>query len=195
MTTPATDVPDINLDRFRDYLCVLARGQIGEHVRGKVDASDIVQQTLLSAHRHQATYRGNNDAQLAGWLRTILGNTLNMALRSLGREKRDVQRERSLQDAIEASSARLEQFLVAEQSSPSQRLRNHEDLLHLAHALTDLSDGQREAVLLRHCQGLSVVETAQRMGISAPTVVGLLKRGTRKLREYLEAKAAQSTNA
>ena len=45
-------------ERFRNYLCVLARVQIGRRLQGKVDASDLVQETFLEAYRDFGQFRG-----------------------------------------------------------------------------------------------------------------------------------------
>src|SRR5437764_13707204 len=107
------------LERFRPYLLLLARLQLREQFRGKLDPSDVVQQTLLEAHRKRDQFRGHSPAELAGWLRQLLACTLADALRALGRAKRDAARERSLEAAREQSSARLGDWLAAEQPSPS----------------------------------------------------------------------------
>ena len=116
-----TDSGGAALERFREYLRLLARVHIGEHLQAKLDPSDIVQDTLLEAYRKRAQFRGHTDAELAGWLRQLLACTLADAVRALGRAKRDVTRERSLEASIEQSSARIEAWLAADQSSPSQR--------------------------------------------------------------------------
>ena len=85
---------DLPLERFRTYLVLLARLHLAD--RPKLDASDVVQQTLLEAHRKRAQYRGATDAELAGWLRRMLACELADALRGLGRAKRDVARERAV---------------------------------------------------------------------------------------------------
>ena len=56
------------LERYRSYLHLLARTQLDGRLRGKFDASDIVQQTLLKAHASLAQFRGQGPAELAGWL-------------------------------------------------------------------------------------------------------------------------------
>jgi RNA polymerase sigma-70 factor (ECF subfamily) len=103
----------------------------------------------------------------------------------LGRAKRDVGRERSLEKAIDQSSKRIEAWLVAEQSSPSQQAMRHEDAARLADALAKLPEAQREALTLRYCLGWSLAEISTHLGRTPAAISGLLKRGARQLREQL----------
>src|SRR6516165_8430140 len=91
------------LERYRDYLHLLARLQLGSRMQKHLDASDVVQQTFLEAQKQFAQFRGRSEAELAAWLRQILAHNLADALRALGRAKRDVNRERSLEAALEES--------------------------------------------------------------------------------------------
>jgi RNA polymerase sigma-70 factor (ECF subfamily) len=87
--------------------------------------------------------------------------------------------------SVEETSLRLEAWLAAEDLSPSQRLLRNERLLVLAEAMALLPEDQRQALELRHLEGLSVVAVAQRMSRSTPSVAGLLHRGLKCLRETL----------
>jgi RNA polymerase sigma-70 factor (ECF subfamily) len=165
---------------------MLARMQLDPGVGGKLDASDVVQQTMLEAHRQQAQFRGRTEGELVAWLRQILAHNLADALRGLGRAKRDVARERSIDQALEQSSARLEAWLAAEQSSPSQQAMRKERMLLLADALEKLPEGQRQAIELHYWQGWSLSEIAARLGRSTPAVAGLLQRGLKQLRQLLQ---------
>jgi RNA polymerase sigma-70 factor (ECF subfamily) len=174
------------LERFREYLCLLARMRLDPQLQGKLDASDVVQQTLLEAYKARQQFRGRTDAEYAAWLRQILARNLSNALRDFGRARRDVSRERSLEAAIDQSSARLEAWLAAEQSSPSQRADKNEQVLRLAEALAAVPTDQRTVLELRHLQGWSLAEIARHMRRSSAAVAGLLHRGLKTLRERLE---------
>jgi RNA polymerase sigma-70 factor (ECF subfamily) len=173
------------LERYRDYLQLLARLHLAPQLRGKLDASDLVQQTLLQAHQHQEQFRGQSQAELAAWLRTILANNLAAAGRRFGRQQRDVALERSLDADLEASSSRLEAWLADERSSPLEQAIRQEQLLHLAGALAQLPEDQQKAVELHHLKGCTLPEVAQEMQRSKEAVAGLLFRGIKKLRRLL----------
>jgi RNA polymerase sigma-70 factor (ECF subfamily) len=183
---PEAAAPAQALDRFRAYLALLARTQLDGRLRDKLDPSDVVQQTLLEAHQKRAQFRGSSEGEMAAWLRQMLAHNLADALRALTRARRDVARERSLEAALEESSARLHAWLAAEQSSPSQRAIQQEDSMRLAEALTRLPEPQREAVTLHHLQGWTLADLARHLGRSEPAVAGLLHRGLKKLRELMQ---------
>ena len=164
---------------------MLAELQLGRGADAMIEPSDIVQQTLLDAHRDRAQFRGRTEAEMAAWLRRLLSCNLVDAARARGRAKRDAGRERSLQAAIDASSARLESWLAAEQSSPSERAERNETILRLVDALATLPEANRQALVMRHCQGLSLAEISARLGRTPPAVAGLLKRGLAELRNLL----------
>jgi RNA polymerase sigma-70 factor, ECF subfamily len=173
------------LERYRSYLMLLAEARLDRRLQGKLDPSDLVQQTLLNAHQGWAQFRGTSDAELAAWLRQILARTLLGCVRDFHRAKRDVGRERSLQAALDESSARLEVWLAAEQSTPSQQALRVEQVLQVAEAIARLPEGQRQAVVLYYWQGCSLAEIAAGLGRSVPAVAGLLHRGLKQLGQRL----------
>jgi len=157
MDDPA-EAPGPALDAYRAYLRLLARLHLDPRLRGKLDPSDVVQQTLLQAHRAGQQFRGG-PAELARWLRQILARNLAMAVRDFARGKRDLAREHSLEQALAESSSRLEAGLAAEQSSPSRRAERNEQALGLAAALEQM----REALVLQHWQGWSLARIGEHL--------------------------------
>lgn len=171
-----TREPGRPLEQFRDYLSLLARLQMGADLRGQLDTSDLVQQTLLKAHENRDQFRGTTDAERAAWLRAILANQVRDAYRRLGQVSAR---------SVEETSLRLEGWLASEELSASQRAERNERLLALATAMARLPEDQRTALELHHLEGLSVVAVARRMGRSTSSVAGLLHRGLKSLRETL----------
>ena len=138
------DTDESAVERCRPYLRLLARARLDPLLRGKLDASDVVQQTLLEAHQGRDHFRGHTTAELAAWLRQILARNLANAVRDLRRDKRDVTRERSLEAALEHSASALEAWLADEQSSPSRKADRQERAVRVAEAL-DQSAGRTSA--------------------------------------------------
>lgn len=182
---PVNPEPGRVLEPFRKYLRVLAHVHLDARLRGKLDPSDVVQQTLLRACAGFDQLRGREPGVVAAWLRKTLARTLSDAVRDLERAKRDLARERSLEEALERSSARLEGWLAADQSSPSERADRNERLLRLADALGALPDDTREAVVLKHCRDWTLAEIADHLGRTPGAVASLLHRGLKQLRELL----------
>lgn len=173
------------LEGFRAYLGLMARLQLDGRAKAKLSASDLVQQTLLEAMQKPGQFRGTSEGELAAWLRKALGHNLADALRALRREKRDERLERSLDQAMKESSARLEAWLAAEQRTPSSRVSRDEQALRLADALQKLPGAQAEAVVQHHLQGRTLAQIAGSLERSEPAVAGLIHRGLVGLRELL----------
>jgi RNA polymerase sigma-70 factor (ECF subfamily) len=175
--TPQVEAFGRLLEQQGGHLLRLARCRLPQAARARLDPADIVQETLLRAHRCWDQFRGDpaNEPQLCGWLRTILTNVLAEALRRIGGRPGEV----------EESSRILEKFLAVDHSTPSQRAARAEQLARLATALVELPEDQRQAVQLHHLEGHALAEVGRRMGRSKEAVAGLLFRGLRRLRDRL----------
>ncbi|MGQ0637681.1 MAG: sigma-70 family RNA polymerase sigma factor [Planctomycetaceae bacterium] len=182
---PGAINPEFCVEKYRSYLCLLARQELRFGLRGKLDASDIVQDTLLRAHTNREKFRGQSEAERIGWLRAILLNELAGAMRQFARQCRDIELERSLEQRMSQSSVRLADWMAADLSSPSQNAGQSEEFLRLALALADLPHEQREAIELHYLNGIPFAEIATLMGKSKPSVAGLIFRGVRSLRKRL----------
>jgi RNA polymerase sigma-70 factor (ECF subfamily) len=177
------ELKSMDFEHYRAYLHLLARVGLDPRLRGKLDPSDVVQETLAKAHASEQQLRGRDRAQIAAWLRRILVNHMAGEVRRFFHaEKRNVALERSLAAYLDQSSARLEIMLAAEESSPSQRAARHEQLNALAIALTQLPEDQRRALELHYLCGWPLAEIAAELGRSESAVGGLLRRGLKKLR-------------
>ncbi|MHC4180732.1 MAG: sigma factor, partial [Planctomycetota bacterium] len=126
------------LETYRHYLRLLARLQVGRRLQGKVDASDLVQETFLQAHRSFEGFRGTAEAELLQWLRSILVSKLAKLVRHFfNTQRRDVRLERELDEELDRSS-QVAQVLVCSQSSPSRKATRREEAVLVADALAQL---------------------------------------------------------
>jgi len=175
------------LERYRSYLSLLARVQIGRRMQGKLDVADVVQETCLEAHRGVGQFRGSTETQFLAWLRQILvGILANQVRRYFGTKRRDVRLERELQDDLSRSSACLGSGLIAPQSSPSSQASRREQAVLLADAMEELPRDYREVIILRQLEGLSFPQVALRMGRTEDSVKNLWARALIRLRRLLE---------
>jgi RNA polymerase sigma-70 factor (ECF subfamily) len=171
------------LEAHRDYLTILARMQIGQRLQGKVDPTDVVQETFLHAVRDAAQFRGSSDKELAGWLRQILAARLaDLVRRYCGTRGRDVRLEQALQVELDQSSQLLDRGLVSRLSSPSHQAARHEQATWLAQALERLPTAYHDVLVLHHLQECDFPEVARRLGRSVEAVKKLWARALARLR-------------
>jgi RNA polymerase sigma-70 factor (ECF subfamily) len=177
--------PGLYWERYRESLHLLARLQFPARLRTKLDASDVIQETLLEAHQAQDRLASFDEPGRAAYLRRILAHNLADLARRYDAEARDVARERPLEARLNESSARIAGWLAADQSSPSQQAARDEKQIALANALAQVPADQGVAVELRYLQGCSVAEIGAVLDLSETAVGGLLRRGLKRLKEQL----------
>jgi RNA polymerase sigma-70 factor, ECF subfamily len=176
------------LERYRPYLTLLARLEVGRRLRGKADEADVVQDTFVEAARQFSRFRGNSEPELTAWLRRILAGCLAvLARRYFGTHARDVRLEQDLADDLDRSSAVLDRGLTDRGSSPSHRASRREQAVLLADALERLPAHYREVIVLHSLEGLTFAEVGLRMGRTPVAVERLWSRALPQLRRALEA--------
>lgn len=172
------------LETYRNYLRLLARLEIGKRLQGKLDASDLVQETFLEANRNFDKFRGHDEPQFAYWLRQILAaKVANLVRHYFGTQARDLHLEEQLAADLDNSSRMLGQELMGSMTSPSVRAVRREQAVVLADALQRLPEDYREVIVLRHLEGLTFPEVARRMERSQDSVEKLWLRGLARLRQ------------
>ena len=174
------------LELYRNYLRLLARIEIGQRLQAKLDASDLVQETLLEAHRNFNKFQGVSEPQFLRWLRQIMAaNLANLLRRYFGTQGRDIRLERDLAVHLDQSSQFVDQGLIDRETSPSQQAARREQAVLLADALERLPQDYREVIILRHFEGLPFPEVSRRMDRSLDSVEKLWVRGLARLRHEM----------
>ncbi len=174
------------LSQYHNYLRLMARALVGTTLKLRLDASDLVQEACLEAHRDFAKFAGGTEAELLAWLRRILARNLADSARYQNAEMRDHRRARSLESMLERSSLAVQDALAATATTASAVAAQRERAVLLADALEDLPSDYRDVVILRNLEGLKFSDVAARMGRSSGAVRMLWARAIEKLSETLE---------
>jgi RNA polymerase sigma-70 factor, ECF subfamily len=177
------------LELYRNYLRLMARSLIHRPLQVRLDASDLVQETFLKAHREFRQFLGSGERELVAWLRQILVRTLsNQAKHHLARG-RDQRRQESLDVLLDRSSLAIQEQLADSVASPSAHAVRREQAVLLADALARLPADYREVFILRNLEQVPVDEIAARMGRSPNAVRKLWSRAMVALKQALEAES------
>lgn len=145
---------------------------------GREDAADIAAEAFLRAYAALRAYppERRGQLQLRPWLLTIVLNLVRNEARSAGR--------RPAQVGLEAWDP------VADgRESPEEHAQRHDGQSRLGALLSELSDTQRTAVVLRHVVGLPYAEMAVVMGCPEGTAKSHVARGLDRLRTLLPEEA------
>ena len=156
------------LQLYRNYLTILAVTQINPRLRRRMAPSDLVQETMVAAHRDFEKFRGVSEREFLAWLRQILINCLHHAIEvHLKAKKRDLRCEVSIEQvsaAFDKSIVNFANVLADRGPSPSALVGQRERSVALADQLAKLKPHYRDVLVLRTLQGLPFEEVAVRMG-------------------------------
>ncbi|MEM1069529.1 MAG: sigma-70 family RNA polymerase sigma factor [Planctomycetota bacterium] len=178
------------LQLYRNYLSVLATTQLDRRLWRRFSTSDLVQETMLAAHRDFGQFRGNSEGELLAWLRQILVNCLSHEVeKNIHAQKRDMRREVDMDQIakkIDDSMARMSNLIADDAASPSRIVGQRELADELANQLNRLKPSYREVIVLRNLQGESFQEIADRMGIKSGAARMLWTRAIAQFKEVCD---------
>ncbi|MBC8352206.1 MAG: sigma-70 family RNA polymerase sigma factor [Planctomycetes bacterium] len=171
------------LQDCRAYLLLIANQELESGLVPKAGASDLVQESMLSAQRCIGDFRGKSRDELLAWLRGILLNDIKETRRRFRTAGRDVFREQG----IDVGSVRLRaEQVAAAHATPATDAIAHEEADRLQAALDCLASDDREVIMLRNWQQLSFVDIGKRMGRSTEAARKLWSRAIIRLQDELE---------
>ena len=176
------------LARHRDRLRKMVACRFDRRLAARVDPSDVVQDVLTEANKKLDIYLRNRPLPFYPWLRHLAWERLALLHRRHVRaKKRSVNMEDpDILRLPDDSAAELAGRLVSSASSPSQRLLRHELLQRMQKALMRLPERDREVLVLRHLEQLSVAQTAAILSISPGAVKVRHLRALQRLRTKLD---------
>jgi len=181
-----TDARDRLFEACRSYLGMIARAQVETWIQAKVDASDLVQQTMLEAYRDFQRFSGDSEGEWLGWLRKILRHNAADFVRHFKlTEKRAANREVRFADPGDSLAVGAPEP-SADVGTPSQEMMRLDDRVRVSQAIDKLPEDYREVIQLRNVHKLSFNEIAEQMDRTRPAVQMLWMRALKKLQSVLE---------
>ena len=186
MNNPApSDDFDRLVEPHRDYLHRLSDG-LDARLRSKFDPEDVVQETMLRAHKNFHTLREPEEPHVArAWLKTILTHYLIELHEKFTTDKRNIELERSITADVDQSAAGMESSLTSGDTTPSRAAMRNERSSRMMNVLSGLPERQREVVVKFYFNRVSIQEIARLMDCTPAAAGGLLQRGLASLREFL----------
>ncbi|MBW3540836.1 MAG: sigma-70 family RNA polymerase sigma factor [Planctomycetes bacterium] len=168
---------------YDKYLLMIAHRELPGELRGKLDASDLVQETFLEARRKFGEFRGASEREWRGWLRQILVNELGAAIRQYqtGKRRRTLEISLSKADSDDAHSEP-----VLDEETPSHVMSATERAAAVQQALAALPESYRKVIELRHSQKLSFREIGDQIRCSDEAARKLWTRAIQQLRQALK---------
>jgi RNA polymerase sigma-70 factor (ECF subfamily) len=173
------------LELYRNYLRFVARALIGQALRVRFDASDLIQETFLKAGREFSHFLGSTEPELTSWLRQILVRTLANHAKHHRRQVRNYQRHESLEAMLDRSSAAVHEALAAPVETPSQHAVRREMAVLLADAVEALPAHYREVFIMRNVEHIPFDQIAVRMERSTGATRVLWIRAMNRLSHLL----------
>src|SRR5262245_37506953 len=179
-----TDAARILFDRHAASLRAQVRKKLPNELRAKVGASDVLQEAYLAAFLRITRFEDRGDGSFARWLRGILDHKLlDGARRQVEGQKRAAGRETRIRTRDERP------HLAARRASPSAEVAAAEDAARLREVIDSLAPDHAAVLRHVHLDGLTLVDTAARMGRSADAIEKLYGRALARLSERVRGRA------
>ncbi len=172
------------LEIYRKYLWTIAKSGIDHQLAAKVSPLDVVQDTLVKAHKEFASFKSTTVEELTAWLRKILLNRLSdLRSRFLDTQRRQVSREISIQDLDSRSF--MDQLATNDQHEARELVAQWDEKQRIQSMIPRLPPHYRQVIVWRSLEGLPFAEVANRLGMEEKRTRALWLRAVSKLREIL----------
>ena len=171
-------------DRLRRMVAL----RMDRRLQGRIDPSDVIQETYLEASNRLAEYLRDPSMPFFLWLRFLAGQKLvTLHRHHLGVQMRAAGQEVALcrGPLPEASSAALAAHLLGHDTRASEAAIRAELKIRVQDGLNSMDPLDREVLALRHFEQLSRAEIAQVLGVSENAAGKRYIRALERLKQIL----------
>ena len=179
---------DALLERYRGSLNRMVASRLDRRLASRVDASDVVQETLMVAARQMDDYLRDRPISFLGWLRQLAADRVVDSHRHhLGSQRRSVHRESQAPEYDDQSMGVLVRRLIGNDTSPSNHLARQERIERVTVALAALKPNDRDVLAMHFLEHLSATEIAEALGIQEKAVRSRIFKALDRFRRQMEA--------
>lgn len=169
---------------YRDKLKRIVAFRMDMRLQGRIDPSDVIQETFLEAWQRLPAFVSKPDVPFFVWLRALAQQRLGMLRREhLERDKRTVMKEVPIRQ--DDSSSAIAIAILDKAVSPSEAVQQHELFLKVQAKLEEMEPMDREVLALRHFEQLTNLETANVLGLTEPAASQRYARALKRLKTII----------
>lgn len=172
------------VERYQNRIFAMVVGM----VRDEAEARDLVQNAFIKAYQSLDTFR--LDSSFYTWLYRI---AMNLAIDSCRKRRR--RKTGSFDEAVAARDEDGEMLELHHTDGPAEALQRKELRQRIFAAMEELTEEQREVLLLREVEGLSYAEISESMGIPEGTVMSRLFYARKKMQGLLRETGSTPSGA
>ncbi len=172
------------VERVRGRLEVWISLRLGPALRARVSEEDVLQETLLEAHRSLADFSDTGPGSFRRWIFSVAENRIRDLNKFHSRQRRDMARDQAKAQRTAEETTLLER-LAAGRTSPASHAHRAEMVGRLVRRIEELEEPLRDVVVQRAIEERTVREIAESLGKPATTVQALFARGLKSLRDEL----------
>ena len=183
-----------DFESFRPKLTALAAKHLNPVLARRLSPEDVVQETFAAALMREDFFKREPEVPLYFKLRTILFQTMvDLERRHLAAQKRDAYKDVDVpgRDPEDTSAGDLDWDMFAgTMTAPNSFLARKDRHALLRQAIGELSENDRQIIILRHFDDMDNAECARALGIEPKAAsiryVRALERLQKKLVQYTE---------
>jgi RNA polymerase sigma-70 factor (ECF subfamily) len=176
------------LGQHRQRLVRMVATRLDRRLMARVDPSDVVQEALADAAANLDAYLRDRPLPFYPWLRGFaLDRLMKLHRHHIKSRKRSVTRE-EVWSMPDESAQHLANRLLARGTNPVGRLIREELRDRIRAALAKMAESDREVLVMRNLEHLSIAEIAAVLAISEGAVKVRHLRALRRLKGLLEEK-------
>ncbi|MBF0107543.1 MAG: sigma-70 family RNA polymerase sigma factor [Deltaproteobacteria bacterium] len=176
---------DLLLERYMGRVLKIVRMRLGAHLRQKTESMDIVQEVMIRALNGFETFEPKDEAAFLHWISKLVSNEIRDLADYHQAQKRDLNKEHKKAKDQDPSRSVISNLPAKSMYRPSFQVQLKQEVLELETALDQLSEDQRDVVVMRQYEGMSFKDIAEMLNTTEDAARMKFARAIDKLTDLM----------